>query len=96
MNNDDPKLENLLRLSLEDCSACRDGKGYLQGRHALHCPNRSAENLNRFFKRAVEREKHLREQAAHWLKEVRAMHGKLALLKQELSKFKKKSKYTIT
>lgn len=70
---------------------CRHCDGLLKSAgHSAGCPLATAEDLLKEVERARRCEKWARERAAFWLHSVRLMHGKLAGLKAEVKKLRKR------
>lgn len=84
----DPKIQRTRTPSASKwCPKCN-----CYERHRKGCEDDTIESANARATTAHEKEKWARERASFWLTECRKMHGKLAMLKAELAKLRKKLK----
>jgi hypothetical protein len=58
--------------------------------HRPQCESATRGDALRHMEEAQKREKHARERAAEWMSACRQMHGKIAMLKHENNKLRKK------
>ena len=70
------------------CPAC--SKYRASSLHARGCPKASVTDAIAWIEETEKWDRFHKERAAFWLNEVRKMHGKLAMLKQENNQLRKK------
>lgn len=88
---DAKRLRTLRKAADPYCRVCH-GRMLAKAGHSAGCPKASPEDMLREFDRAREHEEWARQRAEYWLREVRQMHGKLAMLKAEVKKLRHRLK----
>ena len=85
----DPKGERTVKAVESPVRFCDECRKFLPA-HGAGCSKATVDDYGREMARAQKDEQWARKRARHWLGQCRLMHGKIAMLKHENNKLRRK------